>query len=86
MISDPDHRIHVGFGPGSWNAQLSHRLAAVRPNAVPVLARFLTAAQQGASAQARPGSLASGGVGCPIHGTRARTGKPVRGWGGLGQG
>src|SRR5713226_6123544 len=54
MIPDPDHRIHVGFGPGSWNAQLRHRLAAVRPNALPVLARFLTAAQQGASPRAGP--------------------------------
>src|SRR4030088_1465291 len=54
MISDPDHRIHVGFGPGSWNAQLRRRLAAVRPNALPVLARFLTAAQQGASPGAGP--------------------------------
>jgi hypothetical protein len=57
MISDPDHRIHVGFGPGSWNAQLRHRLAAVRPNALPVLARFLTASQQGASP--RPGPAVS---------------------------
>jgi hypothetical protein len=73
MISDPGHRIHVGFGPGSWNAQLRRRLAAVRPNALPVLARFLTASPAGSLAQGRPGSLASGGVGWPIHGTRART-------------
>src|SRR3979411_1428250 len=54
MISDPDHRIHAGFGPGSWNAQLRPRLAAARPNALPVLARFLTASQPGASPRAGP--------------------------------
>src|SRR3981081_1799813 len=61
MISDPDHRKHVGFGPGSWNAQLRHRLAAVRPNALPVRQNLYFV-------RLRPGSLESAGEMLPSAG------------------